>query len=81
MLWFFDRAEERLQIETLYDNAANEFVAIVRWPDGRAQTERFADMETFRRWLLSLEQALEFARWKSKSPMVLPYGWPNSRLM
>ena len=34
MLWFFDREDESLRIETRYDNERSEFVAIVTYPDG-----------------------------------------------
>jgi len=79
MLWFFDRADQTLRLETRYDNDTREFVAVIRWPDGREQIERFTEIRDFRRWLVALDHILEFAQWKPTSPVILPYGWPNKR--
>ena len=59
MLWFFSRDDQSLQLDTLYDNEASEFIAHVRWPDGREHVERFKDSEAFRKWLASFETELE----------------------
>jgi hypothetical protein len=80
MLWFFERKDERLRLETRYDNDRHEFVAVIRWPDGREQTERFTEIREFRKYLVALDRVLEFARWKPTSPVFLPYGWPDKRL-
>ena len=80
MLWFFSRDDQSLQLDTLYDNEASEFVARVRWPDGREHVERFTDGESFRKWLASFENELESEKWKPNSPVILPYGWPNEKL-
>src|SRR5438093_2046012 len=79
MMWFFEREREKLQIDTLYDNAANEFVVTVGWPDGRKQTERFGSTEECRTWLLRLEQTLASQHWVlNGSPVILPHGWPDN---
>lgn len=80
MLWFFERERESLRLETRYDNDTGEFVAIVRWPDGRQQTERFTEREEFRSWLVAHDNALEAERWTPNTPVVLPYGWPDKPL-
>ena len=49
MLWFFDREDESLRLETRYDNDRSEFVAVVRYPDGRERSERFSTLGDFRR--------------------------------
>ncbi len=79
MLWFFERNDESLKLETLYDNDAAEYVVNVRYPDGREQTERFADSDAFGSWLVTFERSLETDRWKSPAggPVLLPYGWPD----
>ena len=79
MLWFFERNDESLKLETLYDNDAAEYVVNVRYPDGREQTERFTDSDAFGAWLVKFERSLETDRWKSQAdgPVLLPYGWPN----
>ena len=82
MLWFFERHDESLTLETRYDNSASEFVAIVRYPDGREQTERFTDAERFRSWLVTFEGNLEGQQWTrhGDGPVLLPDGWPDKRL-
>jgi hypothetical protein len=80
MLWFFSRDDQSLQLDTLYDNEASEFIARVRWPDGREHVERFKNGEAFRKWLASFETDLESKKWKPNSPVILPYGWPNEKL-
>ena len=38
MLWFFERDDESLKLETRCDNDTSESVVIVRHPDGREHT-------------------------------------------
>ena len=78
MLWFFERDDQQVKLETRFDNETQEYVAIVRWPDGRELTERCATAVAFRERLLALEQELETERWHRTGPMiVLPDGWPD----
>ena len=78
MLWFFERDDELVRLETRYDNKTSEIVVTVHWPDGRDQTQRFGDEETCRDWLVVVEQSLRHARWmRNGPPIILPYGWPN----
>lgn len=78
MLWFFEKDDELVRLETRYDNDTSEIVVTVHWPDGRDQTERFTDEETCRGWLVVMEQSLRHARWmRNGPPIILPYGWPN----
>jgi hypothetical protein len=80
MLWFFERNEEQVKLETRFDNDAQEYVAILRWPDGREQEERSSTAAAFRSRLLELERQLEIDRWRRTGPMiVLPDGWPDKR--
>lgn len=82
MIWFFERESESLRVETRYDNDTSEFVAIVRYADGREQTHRFTKMDEFRAWLVAFEQSLEADHWVSQGgPSFLPNGWPDERLM
>ena len=46
MLWFLERDDESLKLETRYDNDTSEFVVIVRHLDGRERTEQFTDGAT-----------------------------------
>ena len=45
MIWLFEREEESLTLESRYDNDTAEFVAVVRFPNGRQKMERFKDKE------------------------------------
>ena len=81
MLWFFERGQKSLRLETRYDNATSEFVVMVRYPDGREQSERFAEGDACRRWLEAFEQNLAVQDWIGRGgPIVLPYGWPDKPL-
>ena len=81
MLWFFDREEESLRLETRYDNDRAEFVATVTYPDGSERTERFFTLEGFGKWIGRFDQLLREQHWAGREgPIVLPYGWPNKRL-
>jgi hypothetical protein len=80
MLWFFERNQQSLHLETTYDNDTSEIVVVVHWPDGREQTERFTDFEACQTRLRTLEEELEEARWRRTGPpVVLKEGWPNRR--
>ena len=81
MLWFFDREDESLRLETRYDNDRSEFVAVVTYPDGSERTERFSTLDDFRTWIDRFDQVLLEQHWAAREgPVVLPYGWPNKRL-
>ena len=81
MLWFFDRDDESLKLETRYDNETSEFVVIVRYPNGAEHQKRFADISEFRQWLEVFERDLAMQRWTARSgPIILPYGWPDEPL-
>jgi len=58
MLWFFERDDESLKLETRYDNDTSEFVVIVRYPNGHEHSERFTDGDKCRLWLEAFEQNL-----------------------
>ena len=80
MVWFFERSQESLRLETRYDNETREYVVIVHYPDGREETERFTDPLKYRARLLDLEDHLDSERWLPDGPpMILADGWPNKR--
>ncbi len=81
MLWFFERNDESLKIETRYDNDTSEYVVIVRYPDGHEQAERFTNGNEFGRWLKTFERNLELQQWTrhGAGPVFLPDGWPDKR--
>ncbi len=80
MIWFYERDSQALQLETAYDNETAEYVAVVQYPDGRKETERFPDADSFRDWLMAFEDKLSDDRFIRRGPpVVLPYGWPRGR--
>jgi len=81
MIWFFERDQESLELETRYDNDRSEFVAVVRYPDGHEKTERFRGSHEYGLWLEALERDLAVERWTARTgPAILPDGWPHKRV-
>jgi hypothetical protein len=79
-VWFFEHSHKQVTLETRFDNDTQEYVAIVQWPDGREQTERYCTAAGFQARLLALERERETERWHRNGPMiVLPDGWPDKR--
>ena len=77
MLWFYERNDDCLRVETKYDREASEYVVMVRYADGREQIQRFAETIAFRIWLESLERTLQKERWTLRGGTeILPDGWP-----
>jgi hypothetical protein len=83
MLWFYERNDESLRLETRFDNDSREFVVIVRYPDGRKQTERFSEADACRAWLVVFERNLEQQQWARQcgGPAILADGWPDKPLI
>ena len=75
MLWVFERDEDRLRLETTYDDTTANFVLIIRRSEADAQVERFPDAATFRRRLEVLERQLEGDHWTQTSVTLLRDGW------
>ena len=78
MIWFYTRDEDSLRLETRYDNDTLEYVGIITRPDGTQDVRRFATVDTFREWLVALEEDLRVKQWTSSAePQFLPDGWPD----
>jgi hypothetical protein len=78
MVWFYKRGQVSLSLETRYDNDTSEYLAVVTYPDGRQQTERFDRRELFRAWLKAYEDRLASEQWAADGPPhILPDGWPG----
>ena len=76
MLWFFQNGAHVVRIETHYDRIVGECVAIVHWPDGLRQEERFGDVEAFRCRLAAIEQELLGRRYRLDGcPTILTESW------
>ena len=80
MLWFYERDQYALTLETRYDAVEARFVVCVQWPDGREQTEHFPNLGALQRWLTAFEHLLETEHWRPRNTVILPYGWPTNRL-
>ena len=79
MLWFFERDEERIRVETRYDEQGGTFIVTMHWPDGRDELHRFDAEEACRTWLRELEAKLRTEAWTQDGPpIILPYGWSKS---
>ena len=75
MLWFSDRDNEKVEVETRFDNNNLEYVLTIRWPDGREQTERYPDSDSFSARVIALSEELKSMNWRNTgSPIVLPEG-------
>ena len=78
MLWFFERDDETIEVETRFDNGTGEYVIIVRRPDGRSDSHRCPDAVSFRTQLRALDQELQADKWHNNGlPVFLPDGWPE----
>ena len=71
MIWFFERGEESLRIETLLDRAAGEFVLRVHRPGEPMGIETFTDEEAFQARLDALQAQLGSESWKLNEALIL----------
>jgi len=80
MLWFYNRESQKLEAETRFDNISGQYVLILRWPDGRVETETFPDAASFQRRVDRLALTLEAERWSQDgSPVLLQDGWRDTK--
>lgn len=80
MVWFFERSDERAEVETRFDNSTLEYVVIVRRPDQQEQITRFPDAGALRARLDELTRELQEDHWLIDGPpLILPEGWPHKR--
>lgn len=78
MIWFFERRDESLRVETRYDNATAEYV-LVQEADHVQQVETFKDVVAFRQRLGALEAQLSEEHWTTLGPPVLvSEGWKET---
>ena len=48
MIWFYERDNTALRLETRYDNTTAQYVAVLHHPEGRQELQRFSTLEAFR---------------------------------
>jgi hypothetical protein len=76
MLWFYTRNQQSLTLETRYDNATHEYVAVLTGLAGEPVTKRFTSSEAFQEWIVTLESELAAGKWTADGPPhILPDGW------
>jgi hypothetical protein len=81
MIWFWSRNNQKMQLETRYDNDKSEFVIAIQHPDGHHESERFSDIDVFQQRMMVLEKQFEAEQWtQSGRPLLIPAGFPNQRL-
>jgi len=71
MLWFFQRGDEYLRIETTHDRESGAFALTVYRADGVRETELFGDQPAFESRLEALEQQLAADHWTPKGSALL----------
>ena len=77
MLWFFDRGNEHMRIETTHDASNGTFTLTVYRADGTQETEMFWDLPAFEQRIQALEQQLALERWTAKGSRLLPKHGPE----
>jgi hypothetical protein len=76
MVWFFERGEEILRIETAHNRTAGEYVLTLHFPGSTERVERFADEAACQERLETLERQLRSDRWRLRLAHPLPSGEP-----
>lgn len=78
MLWFFEKGDEHLRIETTYDPATGAFAVTVYKADGTQHAERFADEMAFDTRLTALERQLLADHWTPRGSVLLSARSPQA---
>lgn len=81
VVWFLSRGDQPLRLDARYDDDTEDYVLVVHWPDGRQETERFADAPAFRQRLVELENGPQVQRIRADAAVILPHRCPDRRLM
>ena len=79
MLWFYQRDEELITVETRFDETTREYLFVVQTADHETRIERFKDLRAFEERLVREEKRLAGERWKQVGPPIfLRDGWPRA---
>ena len=70
MLWFFDRGNEHMRIETTHDASNGTFTLTVYRADGTQETEMFWDLPAFEQRIRPSSNSLP---WNGGRPKVRDY--------
>ena len=68
MIWLFERGDRIARLVTRFDTDSGEYVLEMKWSDGLATTERFADVEAFKSRILIVERQLLSEEWSACDP-------------
>jgi hypothetical protein len=79
MLWFFQRGDAYLRIETTHDRHSGAFSLTVYRADGTQEIEMFVDHGAFESRLEALERQLVTDHWTAKGSILLPPQSPHER--
>ena len=72
MIWFFERNQQRLQIETTHDSLTRTFELTIMGSNGVPQVESFKSKKAFEARLRELEAELVADEWMPSGSALLP---------
>ena len=76
MIWIFERDDQAVRVETRVDKDTGEYVATIAWADGKTDTERYKELDSFQERLFDLERTLTGERWKQVGgPTLIRKDW------
>jgi hypothetical protein len=75
MVWFFERDDQSVRVETRYDRQTKEYVLVVDRGNRRARTERFKTEARFEARLRQLQERFASEHWILHGPVLQRDGW------
>jgi hypothetical protein len=76
MIWFFERGDQAVKLETRFDRDGKDYVLTITWPDARTVTERYPSVDEFRTRVGALQRELDAERWTQRgSPTLITGDW------
>ena len=72
MIWFFERGNEFLRIETSFDRIAGLYILRAQMPDGTEQVETFGDADACQKRLEALDSQLRADHWRLRQARPMP---------
>jgi len=72
VIWFFERNQQRLQIETTHDSLTRTFELTIMGSSGAPQVESFKSKKAFEARLRELEAELIADEWTPSGSALLP---------
>ena len=75
MIWFYERDDDAVWIETTFDDETREYMISVSTVGGPARLERFQDLQEFDRRLAMLHQQFAANQWKQVPRAATAVPW------